>query len=416
MLSKVRMHSSIFLLAALFSLLAGASWAGVTPAKADTGPNGGNDDDVSIQVVAPITVGAGWASSVAIPPAFFFGAGAVPFFADDSFTFATAVPVAVRVTDDFCMGDVFRIYANAVAQGTTNAVVSEFPACTGEIGPDDAYVDPGFSSGCFPLAAGAYTITIEVIQLWDPTQGGRGYIRVDEGPCNTISLAPPTATNELGTPGQTHTVTATVADALFPDVLIEGVDVDFEITAGPNDGETDSGATDADGEVDFTYVAIQGLAGLGTDTIEACFTDTADNEVCDTATKAWVDTTPPVARCIETTNPAGKTTPPAGSTTLPGSQGGQNEDGFYQLLARDLVDPDPEIFVADGGSSFVAGPFSSGDKVKITQAPGATPGSKPMAGVIVAHITLKGDAIVYAVDAAGNVSARVVCLVPPPPK
>lgn len=44
---------------------------------------------------------------------------------------------------------------------------------------------------------------------------------------------------------------------------------------------------------------------------------------------------PPVAECKETTNPAGTTIPPAGSTTLPGPQGGQNEDGFYELLATD---------------------------------------------------------------------------------
>jgi hypothetical protein len=128
------------------------------------------------------------------------------------------------------------------------------------------------------------------------------------------------------------------------------------------------------------------------------------------------DITPPVASCIETVNPAGQKIPPAGSTTLPGLKGGQNEDGFYQLLATDNVDPNPEVFVADSGSAFVAGPFASGDNVKATQAPGATPNSKPMAGVIVAHITLKGDALVYAVDASGNQSRPVSCLVPPPPK
>jgi hypothetical protein len=128
------------------------------------------------------------------------------------------------------------------------------------------------------------------------------------------------------------------------------------------------------------------------------------------------DVTAPVVTCVETTNPAGKKIPPAGSTTLPGPKGGQNEDGFYMLTAVDNVDPNPQIFVGDGGSSFVAGPFSSGAVVKITQAPGATPTSKKMAGVVVAHITLRGDALVYAVDASGNQSDPISCLVPPPPK
>jgi hypothetical protein len=39
-----------------------------------------------------------------------------------------------------------------------------------------------------------------------------------------------------------------------------------------------------------------------------------------------------------------------------------------------------------------------------------------MTGVIIVHITTKGDPEVYAVDGSGNVSARCRCLVPPPPK
>jgi hypothetical protein len=128
------------------------------------------------------------------------------------------------------------------------------------------------------------------------------------------------------------------------------------------------------------------------------------------------DVTPPVVTCVEGPNPDGKKIPPAGSTTLPGPKGGQNEDGFYRLTAVDNVDPNPQIFVADDGSSFVAGPFANGDVVKITQAPGAVPTWKPMAGVVVAHLIFRGDALVYAVDASGNQSEPISCKVPPPPK
>lgn len=95
---------------------------------------------------------------------------------------------------------------------------------------------------------------------------------------------------------------------------------------------------------------------------------------------------------------------------------GHNPDSFYERSASDDTDPDPQIFIADSGNAFVAGPFSSGDRVKITQAPGAEPNVKPIAGVIVAHITLKGDALVYAVDASGNQSDVLDCLVPPQPE
>lgn len=134
------------------------------------------------------------------------------------------------------------------------------------------------------------------------------------------------------------------------------------------------------------------------------------------------DTTPPEASCVETVNPHGKKIPPAGSTTLPGSKGGKNEDGFYELLAVDNVNETLEIFVTDKYGAGPFGPFAPGDKVKITESPGATPKLKPMgsakgqAGAISAHIMLNSDAIIYAIDTSGNESDNVSCFVPPPPK
>lgn len=134
-----------------------------------------------------------------------------------------------------------------------------------------------------------------------------------------------------------------------------------------------------------------------------------------------VSPTAPLA-CIETVNPHGKKVPPAGRTTLPGPKGGQNEDGFYELVVTDEDAGVVQIWVTDALGSGPFGPFLPGDKVKITEAPGGTPSKKKMgsakgqAGAIADHITLNGDALVYAVDAAGNQSASVSCLVPPPPK
>lgn len=131
---------------------------------------------------------------------------------------------------------------------------------------------------------------------------------------------------------------------------------------------------------------------------------------------------PLVPMCVETVNPHGKKVPPAGSTTLPGPKGGQNEDGFYELSLEGKFPVDSMLWVTDAFGSGPFGPFSPGNKVKITEAPGATPSSKKMgsttgqAGAVVAHITLKGDALVFAVDPAGNRSDPIACLVPPPPK
>ncbi|TET74130.1 MAG: hypothetical protein E3J42_05760 [Dehalococcoidia bacterium] len=136
-----------------------------------------------------------------------------------------------------------------------------------------------------------------------------------------------------------------------------------------------------------------------------------------------VDITPPEVWCIESVNPHGKTVPPAGKTTLPGPKGGQNEDGFYQLLAEDNCDPEPEIYVSYIGADpmLLFGPFDSGIVVKITEDPEASPfckkmgSSKGQAGAVAYHIRLPSDPVIYAVDASGNMN-RCQCLVPPPPK
>jgi hypothetical protein len=122
-----------------------------------------------------------------------------------------------------------------------------------------------------------------------------------------------------------------------------------------------------------------------------------------------------LATCVETTNPHGKTIPPAGQTA-PGTnpKSGQNPDGFYLIGTTSGEDV---VFVEDGGSGTIFGPFAPGTKIKYTQAPGAIPGEQKIgstsgqAGAVTAHITGTGDALVF----SGN-GVRVPCLVPPPPK
>lgn len=129
------------------------------------------------------------------------------------------------------------------------------------------------------------------------------------------------------------------------------------------------------------------------------------------------DVVPPVAACVETVNPGGNNVPKA-----PGKGGqGQNQDGFYELLATDNFDPSAalQVFLTDTGTGTVFGPFASGTKIKYTEANGADPSIQPMGGpnsAIDWHIKGQGDAQVTAVDAAGNVSDPAACLVPPPPK
>src|SRR5467141_1118133 len=107
----------------------------------------------------------------------------------------------------------------------------------------------------------------------------------------TIDLSPKTSTNPTGTK---HTVTATVTTNLQP---TPNVLVTFSITAGPDMGASGTCSTnpacltDANGQVSFTYT---NNFSPGTDTIQACFTDTSGIQHCDRALKTWIVVEQPI--------------------------------------------------------------------------------------------------------------------------
>ncbi len=227
-----------------------------------------------------------------------------------------------------------------------------------------------------------------------------------------FDVQPPTATNELGS-DQTHTVTATVSGAAGE---VDGWPVAFTVLAGPNAGTAGTCnpaacTTDADGKVTFTYTVPVAPSSLGTDTIRATVTIDDEQATID-VTKDWVDTTPPVAACVESVNPDGH---------IPASPGNggqhQNPDGFYDGSAIDDVWPeeDLEIYVVDTGTGHVFGPFPSGTDFKWVEANGAQPSQKPGDGEVEWFLKGRGDAEVYAVDGSGNQSDPVSCRVPPAP-
>jgi hypothetical protein len=291
--------------------------------------------------------------------------------------------------------------------GGTPTAVTTVPA-TPQAGP--AMVN--YSTSTAGLDPGSHEICVTAFGT-DSTGGSADVTTCVDVGVYDLELTPETATNELGTDNE-HKVTATLEG---PAGAVGGYLVSFAVT-GQNVGATGTCVpadckTDASGQVTFTYSVPVANSSLGTDTITASVTLADPTGATDTedVTKDWVDTTPPVPACTPTTNPSGNNVPPAGNNP----KSGQNPDGFYELTATDLVDDNPEITVSDTDSSFVAGPYESGTKIKLVQAPGATPNVKPGPGVIDWHITLKGDAIVTATDASGN-SATISCKVPPPPK
>jgi hypothetical protein len=164
-----RRHRTHPYVCVLFTLCALALAAGPPAAWAQNGVPSGGAPAATPKV--PIGTGNGWTSTTAVPPAFFWtGTGVV--FANDSFEFSGKS--CLSVTDDFDIGDQFRVYLNGAPIGETSAPGAGAGV---EIGPDAAYADPDYSSGTFIIPVGTHSITIEVIA--NPFAGGRGYIRVD---------------------------------------------------------------------------------------------------------------------------------------------------------------------------------------------------------------------------------------------
>jgi len=102
------------------------------------------------------------------------------------------------------------------------------------------------------------------------------------GTTATITLAPATASNPVGT---SHTVTATVTQGGAP--VVEKT-VTFSVTSGPDVGKTGTAVTNSDGNATFTYTN-NGTAG--TDSISASIQD-GDTTRTATASKTWVAAAP----------------------------------------------------------------------------------------------------------------------------
>ena len=222
-------------------------------------------------------------------------------------------------------------------------------------------------------------------------------------PISSITLSPNGVVNEVGT---SHIVTATVLTT--GGIPIPNLPVTFTVTAGPHVTTTGSDTTNASGDATFAYTGT--TIGIDTIVAEAIDPVTGSPVLSNPVTKEWMRAPPSgdvVVTCQETHNPSGRKVPTAGKNP----KSGQNPDGFYVLS----VSGADEVFLADSGSTFVAGPFPDGTKIELKQAPGATPNVKPGRGDIDWKIKLNGDGVATAFDGAGN-PTTVSCRVPPPPK
>lgn len=101
------------------------------------------------------------------------GAGSVEAPATP-WTFVSATPVRVRITDAFAIGDRFELFDGGMSVGTT--IVP--PGGAGGISdPAPAFASGQYSTGEFILPAGAHSLTLTAIA--SPFGAGAAYFRVD---------------------------------------------------------------------------------------------------------------------------------------------------------------------------------------------------------------------------------------------
>ena len=124
----------------------------------------------------PIAVDAGWSSFS------WSGSANTPAFATPVYTFSSADPTTVKITDAFCRGDRFSVSDNEAPLGDTPAVAvdRECPAPDEVHDPDAAFADPSYSSASFVLGAGTHSLAVKALN--NPFGGGAAFIRVDSIP------------------------------------------------------------------------------------------------------------------------------------------------------------------------------------------------------------------------------------------
>jgi hypothetical protein len=132
----------------------------------------------------PVVVDGGWLT-------FSFG-GVGSSFSAEPYTFTLATPGVLTVTDAFLSGDIFSIFDFGSSLGLTSTPSgADGIQCSTDY--DLCSVDPRWSTGIFPLAAGSYSIT--GVTTVSPFGSGGAALRADSA---SASVPEPTTLLLLG--------------------------------------------------------------------------------------------------------------------------------------------------------------------------------------------------------------------------
>jgi len=141
------------------------------------GPPPDNGYAIDAAVTPALVPDGGWTSFR------WYGTGLV-FNEEGPLEFTAYTPVTLRITDEFCPGDRFRVYDFGVEVGMTFGVPTVHRR---GIGVDAAFASPEYASGIFTLDEGPHSLVVQVTD--NPFGNGRAFLRVDtEYPMGTFVL------------------------------------------------------------------------------------------------------------------------------------------------------------------------------------------------------------------------------------
>lgn len=94
-----------------------------------------------------------------------------------AFTYEASGRVEIRVTDAFCAGDEFAVWVDDRMVGATSQVTTDLSCSTPWTSlPDEAIIDPAYSSATFQGAAGSHRVELRVTE--SPFGAGTAYVQV----------------------------------------------------------------------------------------------------------------------------------------------------------------------------------------------------------------------------------------------
>jgi hypothetical protein len=129
----------------------------------------------SLSQATPVPIGGGW-----VP--FTWNSALGAYQNETPFTFTTATPVTLDVTDAFGTGDRFNVMNFGNSLGITNQVNG--PVNVIALTGNQAWAQPNYSQGTWNLGPGSYSLTFQVTQIADGVPDGTpsmAFFRVNPG-------------------------------------------------------------------------------------------------------------------------------------------------------------------------------------------------------------------------------------------